>query len=243
MKLGPEGRGIYSTYMAATKADNTLNAVAADAEGNAYVTGDLAYLTFFAGLPPGTFLPAGLMRPRWLLQSPWIRPAMRMSPDLLGMWPSPLLVPSFSKFAGGSVEFPEPSDGFVAELNLREAPPGLSEFLGRNHAGSSPHCCARFGGPYLGLWHYAVGGFSALHRFSGRWRSFNPSRSPMLDASRFPSDTVAAALALDATGVLHAPGDAAWCRPSRPQRNLRRASSASPARRAGPSPAVSPLPN
>ena len=55
MKLGPDGAVIYSTYMGGTKGRNTLNAVTADAEGNAYVTGE----TFASDYPSTPGLPAG----------------------------------------------------------------------------------------------------------------------------------------------------------------------------------------
>lgn len=39
MKLAPDGSILYSTYLGGTKGDSSLTAVAADADGNAYVTG------------------------------------------------------------------------------------------------------------------------------------------------------------------------------------------------------------
>ncbi len=55
MKLSPDGAVIYSTYLGGTLGYSSLNAVAVDAAGNAYVTGDTAAQDYqhSAGLPAG----------------------------------------------------------------------------------------------------------------------------------------------------------------------------------------------
>ena len=55
MKLTPDGGIIYSTYLGGTQGFSVLNAIAADATGNAYVTGNTGALDYqhTAGLPAG----------------------------------------------------------------------------------------------------------------------------------------------------------------------------------------------
>ena len=57
MKLAPDGSLIYSTYLGGMLGPSSLNGVAADADGNAYVTG----WTFAADYPHTPGLPAGFV--------------------------------------------------------------------------------------------------------------------------------------------------------------------------------------
>ena len=56
MKLSPDGAIVYSTYLGGARAGSSLNAVAADAQGNAYVAGTTQASDYprTAGLPAGT---------------------------------------------------------------------------------------------------------------------------------------------------------------------------------------------
>jgi uncharacterized protein (TIGR03437 family) len=59
VKLGPDGTVLYSTYLGGTMGPSSMNAVAADSQGNAYVTGE-TYAPDYprtAGLPQGTVGP------------------------------------------------------------------------------------------------------------------------------------------------------------------------------------------
>jgi uncharacterized protein (TIGR03437 family) len=56
VKLGPDGSVLYSTYLGGTKGSSSMNSVAADSQGNAYVTGE----TFASDYPKTAGLPAGM---------------------------------------------------------------------------------------------------------------------------------------------------------------------------------------
>ena len=59
VKLGPDGTTLYSTYVGGTTGPSSMNSVAADAHGNAYVTGESFAPDYprTAGLPQGTVGP------------------------------------------------------------------------------------------------------------------------------------------------------------------------------------------
>jgi uncharacterized protein (TIGR03437 family) len=59
VKLGPDGTVLYSTYLGGTSGSSTMNAVVADAQGNAYVTGE----TFASDYPHTAGLPASSVSP------------------------------------------------------------------------------------------------------------------------------------------------------------------------------------
>jgi uncharacterized protein (TIGR03437 family) len=326
VKLGPNGSVIYSTYMGGTKGRNTLNAVAADAQGNAYVTGEtfasdypqtpglpagsvsgasiggvsaaffakisptgnqilyaggiaatnracsccsscflstlatagvsialdaagnayiagntnglgvpatmggfktdgtgafvakvnasgtsLAYLTFFAGLPPGYVPPGGASAPTL---------AFSIGVDASGnayvagsTWDAtfPATPSAFqSKFAGGNVLFPDIPDGFVAKLNPIGSALVWASFLGGTALDQANTIAVDAGD---NVWVTGItqsADFPVSSGFPGGGEflvEFNPPGSSLLYGARFPGDTVGAALALDASGVLHAAGD------------------------------------
>jgi Beta-propeller repeat len=61
VKLGPTGTILYSTLLGGTNGNSMLNAVAADDQGNAYVTGETSRrIIHTTGLPAGTTVSNGV---------------------------------------------------------------------------------------------------------------------------------------------------------------------------------------
>jgi uncharacterized protein (TIGR03437 family) len=64
MKLGPDGAVLYSTYLGGTTGGSSLSGVAADVQGNAYVTGTTEASDYprTAGMPAGTVSSGGIQQ-------------------------------------------------------------------------------------------------------------------------------------------------------------------------------------
>lgn len=188
MKVNPSGSGlVYLTMLGSanyippgvspnSNAGNTVTAIAADAAGNAYITGYTSDPAF-----PAT---SGVVQPVYSI------PASQIQVD-------PYVSP--------------PPDTFAAKLNPQGTAMVWASFLGGTEADRGHAIAVDASGD---VW---VSGTTSSTNFpvsSGFPQGpefiaeFNSTGSALSYGERFPADTVAAAIAIDASGAVHAAGAA-----------------------------------